>query len=113
LEEPVEADTTSVSKVETVVQSAAPSPSTPKPVASHPMTTNGADKKAVKAPMPGNITAVLVKPGDQVSAGQELCSLEAMKMNNAIRSPRDGIVATVVASPGQTVNHGDTLVTFE
>ena len=69
--------------------------------------------KEVTAPMPGNIIEIAVKPGQQVSAGQELCSLEAMKMKNAIRSPHAGVVATVDVAVGQAVAHGDVLLTFE
>lgn len=67
----------------------------------------------LKAPMPGNIIEVKVKPGERVKYGQPLMTLEAMKMKNAIRSPRDGVVATVEASEGQTVAHGQVLVTFQ
>ena len=66
----------------------------------------------VRAPMPGNILDIAVKPGDQVSARQRLCSLEAMKMKNAIHSPRDGVITTVEVIEGQTVAHGDLLFTF-
>ena len=75
--------------------------------------SDGANERVVRAPMPGIIIQIAVKAGDHVSVGQELCSLEAMKMNNAIRSPCDGVVASIVASLGQTVNHGDILLTFE
>ncbi len=69
--------------------------------------------KAVRAPMPGHIVDIVVKPGDEVSVGQTLCSLEAMKMKNAIRSPRDGLIAGVEVTTGQAVAHGDILVTFK
>lgn len=69
--------------------------------------------KEVRAPMPGHIVDIVVEVGDKVSAGQELCSLEAMKMKNAIRSPRDGAIASVAVMPGQAVSHGDVLFTFE
>lgn len=68
---------------------------------------------AVKAPMPGNVLGIQVKPGDKVSFKQTLCSLEAMKMKNAIRSPRDGVIATVNVTEGQAVAHGDVLFTFQ
>lgn len=74
---------------------------------------SAASRKVVKAPMPGNITNISVGPGDHVTIGQELCSLEAMKMNNAIRSPRDGVIASVDVTLGQAVNHNDILLTFE
>ena len=68
--------------------------------------------EVVKAPMPGDILDIVVKPGDKVRFRQQLCSLEAMKMKNAIRSPRDGVIASVEVSEGQTVSHGDVLFTF-
>ncbi|MBN1993345.1 MAG: acetyl-CoA carboxylase biotin carboxyl carrier protein subunit [Anaerolineae bacterium] len=74
-----------------------------------PVTVNS---KAVKAPMPGHIVHISVQPGDEVNVGQELCSLEAMKMKNAIRAHRAGIVAEVAVSLGQAVAYGDVLVTF-
>ena len=43
----------------------------------------------VRAPMPGVILDVAVKPGDRVTSGQQLCALEAMKMKNAIRTSKD------------------------
>ena len=67
----------------------------------------------VLAPMPGDILEIKVGPGDQVSAGQPLCSLEAMKMKNTIRAPRAGEIATVHVNEGQTVTHGDLLMSFE
>lgn len=89
-------------------------PSTPDPlaVAAQPrrMVTGG---KTVRAPMPGLIIKILVKPGDQVERGQILCVLEAMKMNNQIRAPQDGVVAEVQAEVGVQVNYGDPLATFE
>ncbi len=63
--------------------------------------------------MPGSILAILVEVGDSVSAGQELCSLEAMKMKNAIRTSRDGVIATIKVAVGQSVAHGDLLFTIE
>jgi biotin carboxyl carrier protein len=67
----------------------------------------------VRAPMPGNILDIAVKPGDPVRFRQQLCALEAMKMKNAVRSPRDGVIATVEVTEGQSVAHGDILFTFE
>lgn len=67
---------------------------------------------AVKAPIPGVITAILVEPGFVVEVGQELCKLEAMKMNNSIRSSRSGKIGTIKVSIGQHVKHNDTLIEF-
>jgi biotin carboxyl carrier protein len=60
------------------------------------------------APMPGKIVRVLVAAGEQVSAGQGLLVIEAMKMQNEIRSPKSGTVEKV-AREGQTVNAGEVL----
>ncbi len=67
----------------------------------------------VRAPLPGAIVAVLVKPGDAVTRGQELCQIEAMKMVNVVRAPRDGRVRAVPIIVGQAVEHGGVLVQLE
>jgi len=68
---------------------------------------------AVKAPMPGTVTAVVVKAGDTVKTGDVLLRLEAMKMVNAIKAPRGGVVAEVRVQPGESVGYGHVLVTFK
>lgn len=72
----------------------------------------GTDNKVITAPLPGVIVEVLVKPGDCVTRGQEVCTLEAMKMKNAIRSNREGTIALVEVSVGDQVGHGQVLVTY-
>lgn len=67
----------------------------------------------VRAPMPGVILDIAVKPGDKVTKGQQLLALEAMKMKNAIRSPRDAVIASVEVKDKQKVAYGDVLVRFE
>jgi acetyl-CoA/propionyl-CoA carboxylase biotin carboxyl carrier protein len=67
----------------------------------------------VTVPMQGTIVKVMVEPGDQVSAGQTLCVLEAMKMENAIQAPKDGVVKEVKVKPGDTVGANDVVVTLE
>jgi biotin carboxyl carrier protein len=69
--------------------------------------------KDVRAPMPGTISSLAVQPGAQVSYGQTLCTLEAMKMKSAIRSPRDGVIATVDVAAGESVAYGKVLFTFQ
>lgn len=86
-------------------------PCTPPPA--HPSAANGPSAKhCVKAPLPGIITAVAVRPGDQVQYGQELLTLEAMKMKNAIRATRAGTIAAVHVHVGDQVQHGQILVEF-
>ena len=66
----------------------------------------------VTAPMPGNIVSVKVKVGDTVNAGDVLCVLEAMKMENEIMAPQAGKVVAVSASAGSSVSTGDVLVSL-
>ena len=72
-----------------------------------------ASEARVLAPLPGDIVEVKVQPGQQVSIGDSLCVIDAMKMRNEIRSPRDGQIANVEVSIGQSVDYGDVLITFE
>ena len=69
--------------------------------------------RELTSPLPGVIVAVLVKPGDAVIRGQELCTLEAMKMKNAIRSDRDGVIAQVNINAGDSVKHNQPMFTFQ
>jgi biotin carboxyl carrier protein len=68
--------------------------------------------KAVHAPLPGVIVAVSVKPGDVVAHGQELCTIEAMKMKNVIRAGRAGTIGAVHVALNQHVKHHDVLLEF-
>jgi biotin carboxyl carrier protein len=67
----------------------------------------------LEAPMPGVITKVMVVVGDEVTKGQALVALEAMKMEHMIRAPHAGRVKSVSASPGIMVQAGATLVELE
>ncbi|RXF73510.1 pyruvate carboxylase [Hansschlegelia zhihuaiae] len=64
----------------------------------------------VAAPMPGVISTVAVKEGQSVSAGDVICSIEAMKMETALHAERDGTVKEVLVSPGTPVDAKDLLV---
>ena len=74
-----------------------------------PAAVTGAGE-AVNAPMPGTIVKVNVAQGQAVKAGDVLCVLEAMKMENDITAPKDGTVTQVVVSKGSSVSTGDPLV---
>jgi glutaconyl-CoA/methylmalonyl-CoA decarboxylase subunit gamma len=78
-----------------------------------PRTLTQTTNVAIKAPLPGTIISVLVKPGDKVSMGQKLLTMEAMKMENNVLSEKDGIVRDVLVKPGQTVAQNDVLVEIE
>lgn len=61
----------------------------------------GAD--SLTAPMPGTVTVVKVAVGDEVSAGQSLLVVEAMKMEHVISAPHAGKVTELDVAPGTTV----------
>jgi len=63
--------------------------------------------------MPGKITSVAVKTGDAVVVGQEICVIEAMKMQNILKSPSDCKVKKVACKVGETVGVDEILVEFE
>ncbi len=63
----------------------------------------------VVAPMTGRILKIHVEEGGQVTEGQILCILEAMKMENEIAAPKKGAVQEICTEEGSPVNEGDTL----
>ncbi|MFL5610140.1 MAG: acetyl-CoA carboxylase biotin carboxyl carrier protein subunit, partial [Gemmatimonadaceae bacterium] len=67
----------------------------------------------VRAPMPGLIVRVNVKPGDTVQAGQGVVVMEAMKMENELRSTSAGVVRSVEVAPGAAVEKGAILVSLD
>ncbi|XP_036609250.1 propionyl-CoA carboxylase alpha chain, mitochondrial [Trichosurus vulpecula] len=67
----------------------------------------------LRSPMPGVVVAVSVKPGDMVSEGQEICVIEAMKMQNSMGAGKTGKVKSVHCKAGDTVGEGDLLVELE
>jgi biotin carboxyl carrier protein len=69
--------------------------------------------RVLRAPIPGVLVSVSVQPGAMLSPGQEVCTLEAMKMKNVIRSSRSGRVAAVKVHVGQHVKHHDVLIEYE
>jgi acetyl/propionyl-CoA carboxylase alpha subunit len=63
-------------------------------------------------PMPGLVVDVPVKQGDCVNRGQNLVTLESMKMESGVASPVDGMIDEVFVAPGHAVEAGDVLVRF-
>jgi len=64
----------------------------------------------ITAPLPGKVLSVTVKVGARVKAGDEVCVLESMKMEQSIKSPQAGAVKAILVDAGQSVSHGQALV---
>ena len=77
-----------------------------------PKATGAAGATKVTAPMPGTILSVNVTVGQQVSEGQAVVILEAMKMENEIPAPASGTVASINVEKGATVETGAVLITL-
>jgi biotin carboxyl carrier protein len=69
--------------------------------------------RKIAAPMPGKVVRILVRPGQEVAAGDAIAVVEAMKMQNEIKSPKKGVVQKVLVGEGAAVNAGDVLAIVE
>ena len=74
---------------------------------------SGAAAHAVTSPMQGTVLAVRVEEGDNIVAGDVICIVEAMKMENEIRAHRDGIVDELSVVEGQSIAAGHVICTIE
>lgn len=70
----------------------------------------GGTSTPVRAPLPGNIMKILVKPGDIIKKDQKLLIMESMKMENTVMAEKDGVVESIRVEPGQAVLQGDVLL---
>ena len=68
--------------------------------------------QAVKAPLPGTITDIRVQVGQQVSAGDIVLVLEAMKMQNNIEAEASGKISAIMVKQGDSVMEGTVLLTI-
>ena len=69
--------------------------------------------RSILSPMPGAVVSVSVSPGDTVVDGQELCIIEAMKMQNILKSEREGVIKSVNVKAGDSVAVDELLIEFE
>ncbi|GAB5372185.1 hypothetical protein AAMO2058_001643700 [Amorphochlora amoebiformis] len=69
--------------------------------------------KMVVSPMPGMVYSINVKEGQTVEAGQEVCVVEAMKMQNALQAPSTGQIKSVMVKAGQSVDADQILIEME
>ncbi|MBO5448602.1 MAG: acetyl-CoA carboxylase biotin carboxyl carrier protein subunit [Ruminococcus sp.] len=87
---------------------AAPAVSAPAPAAA-PAPAPVAEGTKITAPMPGTILDIKVAVGDTVAAGQAVCVLEAMKMENDVNAPVAGKVLSINTTKGSQVETGAVL----
>ena len=80
----------------------------PKRAASH--LAGGSTEGTITSPMQATVVKVMVEVGARVVAGDILCVLEAMKMEQPIMAPKDGVVEAVNISVGDSISGGHLLV---
>ena len=68
--------------------------------------------RLVLSPMPGLVVSIEVRAGQEVKAGETVCIVEAMKMQNIIRAERDGVIKQVNAKAGDSVSADEVLAEF-
>jgi len=69
--------------------------------------------KLLLCPMPGLVMSLAVSVGQEVAAGDTLCVVEAMKMENVLKAERDGKVSKIVAKPGDSLNVDAVILEFD
>ncbi len=88
---------------------AAPTTASGEKVISKPAAASGS-ADAVKAPLPGTIMSFKVKEGDTVNAGDTVCVLEAMKMENDVKTSKGGTVKKILVNVGDAVLEGNDIM---
>jgi acetyl-CoA/propionyl-CoA carboxylase biotin carboxyl carrier protein len=74
---------------------------------------HGGARDAIVSPMQGTVLAVQVAEGDTVVAGQVICIVEAMKMENEVHALRDGVVSELSVAAGEPVGTGQIICVLE
>jgi biotin carboxyl carrier protein len=69
--------------------------------------------KELAAPMPGRIVQIAVSVGQELNLGDEILSLEAMKMENVLKAEGVGTVKAILVQPDQVVEKGSVMIEFE
>ncbi|MGZ3580926.1 MAG: acetyl/propionyl/methylcrotonyl-CoA carboxylase subunit alpha [Syntrophales bacterium] len=75
-----------------------------------PEPKKGQPEDVVRCPMPGVVVSIQVKKGERIYRGQDLVSIESMKMETFVASSSDGLVETIHVAPGEVVETGDVLI---
>ena len=69
--------------------------------------------KFLLSPMPGLLTEIAVKAGQEVKSGETLAKIEAMKMENVLKAERDCVVEKLMATPGESLSVDQVIITFK
>jgi propionyl-CoA carboxylase alpha chain len=78
-----------------------------------PAASTGSGADEICAPMPGQLTKLLVVEGDNVLPGQDVAIIEAMKMENVLKSEAKGAVGTVHVAEGDNLNVDDLIISLD
>lgn len=73
---------------------------------------SGSVSSSVTSPMPGRVVKVFVEPGQEVKKGQNLISVESMKMEYFMKATRDGVIDKIKIKEGDAVAMKQELATF-
>ncbi len=99
-----------------VVPAPAPLPAQPTqpapPLAAPPSLGAGSDK-VIRSPMPGKVLSITVRPGESVSPDQEVCVVEAMKMEQSISAGVSGVIKAIHVQPMDQVSVDQPLIELE
>jgi biotin carboxyl carrier protein len=87
-----------------------PAPAAPKPAAPAPAASGSVGEGSVASPLAAVVVSIEVAVGDQVEAGQNVATLEAMKMNTLVQAPASGVVKSIEVNPSEAVEEGQTLL---
>jgi biotin carboxyl carrier protein len=71
------------------------------------------DERVIRCPLPGKVVKVSVTKGQQLEAGDEICLLESMKMEQSVRMARGGLVKNIKIKTAQSVNAGSPLIELQ
>ena len=97
-------------QVAAATYSAAPTTAAPAPAAAAAPKAASAAGSKITSPLPGTVLSINVAVGDNVTAGQTVAVLEAMKMENNIAADKAGVVKEICVNKGASVMEGDALI---
>lgn len=87
-------------------------PAAAAPATTAPKASATAAKGDIPSPLAGKVVSIDVQKGATVKAGDQVITLEAMKMNTVVAAPSDGTVQAILVAPGDAVEEGQPLITI-